>query len=409
MNRDIAIKVDNVSKSFKIPHEKHTSLKSAALNVFKKKTYTKLETAKNISFEVKKGEFFGIIGRNGSGKSTMLKMLANIYLPDSGKIAINGRLSPFLELGVGFNPELTGRENIFLNATMLGLARKETIEKFEEIVEFSELSEFIDQKLKNYSSGMQVRLAFSVAIHAHADVLLIDEVLAVGDTNFQKKCLEVFRSFKESGKTVVFITHSMSYVREFCDRTAVMNAGKLEYIGDTEVAIDKYNKLNIDYSRVDLGAGADKAEDRLGSGGATIEGFQLLDSGGNPTKKLEVGRPFSIKIKIRWKKYIKNPAVGVMFRLHPSENLYGLNNIYSKIKFEPKEPDTFSEIVITDSMPLNPGNYFLTVSVSDQLSEVEYEELDTLNNVSKIMIFSKENGWGLIASKPKFEIKDNIK
>lgn len=245
MESEAVIRVENVFKAFKIPHEKHNSLKSAAINLFKKKTYTKYEAAKGISFEVKKGEFLGIIGRNGSGKSTMLKMLAGIYLPDKGKISVNGRLSPFLELGVGFNPELSARDNVYLNGTILGLNRKEIDDKFDEIIQFAELEEFIDQRLKNFSSGMQVRLAFSVAIQAHADVLLIDEVLAVGDTNFQRKCFEVFRELKKSGKTIVFVTHSMDMVKKFCDRVILINNGIITSEGEPEIVSYEYEQLNL--------------------------------------------------------------------------------------------------------------------------------------------------------------------
>ena len=182
-----AIVVKNLSKRFVIPHEKISTLKGAFISFFKKKDYEVFDALKDVSFEVKKGEFFGIIGRNGSGKSTLLKILAGIYVPNKGSVKIHGRISPFLELGIGFNPELSGRDNIYLNGTVLGLTKKQIDEKFNDIVAFSELERFIDQKLKNYSSGMSVRLAFSVAIHANRDILLMDEVLAVGDSNFQSK------------------------------------------------------------------------------------------------------------------------------------------------------------------------------------------------------------------------------
>ena len=228
MNDDIAIKVENVSKTFRIPHEKISSLRGAFVNAFKKKTYEKFKALDDVSFEVKKGEFFGIIGRNGSGKSTLLKILAGIYQSDNGKIQINGLISPFLELGIGFNPELSGRDNIYLNATVLGLSHKQIDQKFADIVGFSELERFIDQKLKNYSSGMQVRLAFSVAIHANREILLMDEVLAVGDMNFQSKCLEEFNRYKEVGKTVVLVTHDIGTIQRYCDRAMLLRAGKLK-------------------------------------------------------------------------------------------------------------------------------------------------------------------------------------
>ena len=186
---DVALKVEHVSKSFRLPTEKANGIKQAFINRMQGKTgYTKQEVLKDISFEVKKGDFFGIVGRNGSGKSTLLKLISQIYTPDSGKITVNGSLVPFIELGVGFNPELTGRENVYLNGAMLGFSKEEIAEMYEEIVEFAELHDFMDQKLKNYSSGIQVRLAFSVAIKARGDILVLDEVLDVCDEAFQKKC-----------------------------------------------------------------------------------------------------------------------------------------------------------------------------------------------------------------------------
>ncbi len=244
-NKNLSISVSHVSKIFKIPHEQRKTLKSFIFNLFKRNKYTELKVAEDISFNINEGEFFGIIGRNGSGKSTMLKMLAKIYQPNSGKISIKGRLSPFLELGVGFNPELSAHDNVYLNGTILGLTRKEIDTKFNEIIEFAELEEFVDHKLKNFSSGMQVRLAFSVAVQAHADIVLIDEVLAVGDYNFQQKCFDKFRELKQNGKTVVFVSHSMGNIEEFCDRVLLLDKGKISFIGSPKEAVHKYNILNI--------------------------------------------------------------------------------------------------------------------------------------------------------------------
>ncbi len=249
MTNEIAIKVDNVSKNFRLPHEKTTSLKSGVINIFRKRD-RRIEVQhalKNISFEIKKGEFFGIVGRNGSGKSTLLKIIAGIYQPTKGKITVNGRLVPFIELGVGFNPELTGRENVFLNGALMGFSKKEIKAKYEAIVDFAELKRFMDQKLKNYSSGMQVRLAFSVAtILADSDVLLIDEVLAVGDANFQRKCFEYFRALKKNKKTVVFVSHDMNAVREYCDRAVLIEESRLITAGTPDKIASAYIKMFIE-------------------------------------------------------------------------------------------------------------------------------------------------------------------
>jgi len=243
---DVAIRVEGVNKTFWIPHEKISSVRGAFVNMFRKSTYEEFNALNDVSFDVKKGEFFGIIGRNGSGKSTLLKILAGIYQADRGKVHINGLISPFLELGIGFNPELSGRDNIYLNATVLGLTKKQIDEKFDEIVAFSELERFIDQKLKNYSSGMHVRLAFSVAIHANREILLMDEVLAVGDSNFQSKCLDEFNKYRDLGKTVILVSHNISTIQRYCDRAILLRNGKIIKIGKAEDVGNAYVNENMD-------------------------------------------------------------------------------------------------------------------------------------------------------------------
>lgn len=246
MAEDIVIKVENVSKTFKLPHEKNTSIKGAVVNFYKRnKSYEKQEALKDVSFEVKKGEFFGIVGRNGSGKSTLLKLLAGIYTPSKGSITVNGKLTPFIELGVGFNQELSGRENVFLNGALLGFNRKEVNAMYDDIVEFAEIERFMDQKLKNYSSGMQVRLAFSIAIRANTDILLLDEVLAVGDAAFQQKCYDYFGKVKKEGKTVVFVTHDMQSVSRFCDRAILIDKGIIQLKAEAREVAQQYTKDNF--------------------------------------------------------------------------------------------------------------------------------------------------------------------
>lgn len=242
---ETVLSVKHVSKDFALPHEKNSSIKSSVVNVFRKKdrTIEVQHALKDISFEIKKGEFFGILGRNGSGKSTLLKILAEIYQPTKGSVHKKGKLVPFIELGVGFNPELTGRENVYLNGALLGFSRKEIDEKYDDIVKFAELEDFMDQKLKNYSSGMQVRLAFSVAVKAEADILLVDEVLAVGDADFQRKCFDYFRLLKKRGTTVAFVTHDMAAVRDFCHRAVLIENGVIKTAGDAEKVSNEYLKL----------------------------------------------------------------------------------------------------------------------------------------------------------------------
>jgi len=242
--QDLAIKVEGVSKTFKLPHERQNSIKSIFVNFFRKPSYEIQKALEDVSFDIKKGEFFGIVGKNGSGKSTLLKILAGIYNPNEGSIEINGRLTPFIELGVGFNQELTGRDNVYLNGALLGFNRKEMDKMYKQIVEFAELERFMDQKLKNYSSGMQVRLAFSIAIRADTPILLLDEVLAVGDIAFQKKCIKYFKKLKNESKTVVLVTHDMANVMKFCERALLLDRGKVVKISDGVTIADQYFRIN---------------------------------------------------------------------------------------------------------------------------------------------------------------------
>jgi len=241
---DIAIRVENLHKSFNLPTEQAFGLKQAIFNRLKGvKGYSEQKVLNGISLEIKKGEFVGIIGRNGSGKSTLLKILAGIYYPQDGKVTINGTLVPFIELGVGFNPELTGRENVYMNGALLGFSNTEMETMYKDIWEFAELEEFQDQKLKNYSSGMQVRLAFSIAIRARGDILLLDEVLAVGDAAFQQKCKNYFRELKATNQTVILVTHAMEDVKKFCDRAILIEKGHIIADGNPHKVSNEYLKL----------------------------------------------------------------------------------------------------------------------------------------------------------------------
>ena len=241
-DRPVALKVEHVSKNFKLPVERAGSLKNMLFNWLRGiRGYRTQEVLKDITFDIKQGEFFGIVGKNGSGKSTLLKLISQIYTPNTGTIEVDGKLVPFIELGVGFNPELTGRENVYLNGAMLGFSNDEIDAMYDDIVEFAELGDFMEQKLKNYSSGMQVRLAFSVAIKSQGDILVLDEVLAVGDEAFQKKCQNYFFEAKRNKKTVILVTHSMPDVRRYCDRAMLIQDGYIAKIGDPDEIADAYS------------------------------------------------------------------------------------------------------------------------------------------------------------------------
>ena len=236
-----AVIIEDVSLKYRLYKERNNSLKTALLRG-RRSVHEDFWALNDVSFSVPAGSTFGLVGRNGAGKSTLLKCLARILYPDKGSIAVNGRMASLLELGSGFHPELSGRENIFLNGSILGMSRKEVTRKLEAIIEFSGVRKFIDQPVKNYSSGMYVRLGFSVAIHVEPEILVVDEILAVGDAAFQAKCRQKFVELRESGKTVIMVTHSMKNIRDMCDQAAWIDQGKLVTVGDAKSVIDAYTK-----------------------------------------------------------------------------------------------------------------------------------------------------------------------
>ena len=283
-DRAWAIQVEELSKRFRIPLDRSSTLKHRLTHWRSASRYRILEALLDINFVVHEGEFIGIIGHNGSGKSTLLKILARIYRPDAGRVAIEGKVSPFLELGVGFNPELTARENIFLSGAILGLGREELHRRFDEIIGFAELEQFVDHRLKNFSSGMEVRLAFSLAIQAHAEILLMDEVLAVGDASFQEKCFDIFNRYKREGRTVVLVTHELTAVTKYCDRALLLDHGRLVADGSAPDVTAQYRRaigLAVDGSRIG------PEIERWGARDVVVTGARMLNEGGqedrNPT------------------------------------------------------------------------------------------------------------------------------
>jgi ABC-type polysaccharide/polyol phosphate transport system ATPase subunit len=301
--------VEGVSKSFHLPHEQVHTLKERAVRPFRRRNSDRLDALRDVSFSVEPGEFFGIVGRNGSGKSTLLKCMAGIYGTDRGQIEIGGRVSTFIELGVGFNPDLAARDNVILNGIMLGLTPTEAAARFDAVIEFAELEEFIDLKLKNYSSGMQVRLAFAVMIQVDADVLLIDEVLAVGDAAFQQKCFDVFYRLKDEGKTILFVTHDMASVQRFCDRAVLLERGVVRLVGDPELVANHYTEVNFGRDRL---SGGEANGERFGSGQAEIVGVHFEDGDGEAVTTLPHGTACTVKVRVRFNETVENLAVAVL-------------------------------------------------------------------------------------------------
>jgi len=362
MADNFAISVKGVSKNFQLPHEKVDSLKSVFINPFRYRKGIEVQHAlKDISFDVKKGEFLGIVGRNGSGKSTLLKIIAGIYRPSIGSVAINGRLVPFIELGVGFNPDLTGRENVFLNGALMGFSLKEIRGKYSDIVEFAELERFMDQKLKNYSSGMQVRLAFSVAtVLAESDILLIDEVLAVGDADFQKKCFEYFKSLKKNNKTVIFVSHDMNAVREYCDRAILINESKIIATGTPGKVSREYDKLFIQESPQQP---SDPRKERRGTGEITythvdVERREILTDDTN----------FVLRTKTKVLQDVEDAIFGFSIKNSADVLILGNNTKLEGRKFENLKKGEIIEIDWIIPSILGDGEYFANVAVESSIA-----------------------------------------
>lgn len=346
MKDDIAIRVHDLHKSFDLAENKSTSIKQLFVNAGKKNIKHRQKVLDGIDFEIKKGEFFGIVGRNGSGKSTLLKLLAGVYTPDSGAIEVNGNLTPFIELGVGFNPELTGRDNVYLSASLLGFSRKQVDAFYDEVVDFSELHEHMDKKLKNYSSGMQVRLAFSIAIKAKNDILIFDEVLAVGDEAFQKKCMNIFEEYRRNKQTVILVTHSMENVRSLCTRALMLSDGKIKLIGTVKKVAEAYSRINAEADDTE----PDVVNTKPNPNGLVLTG---CDATYNPGDVM--------KLRIEWPKITGVSKVGVAIIGAKDDYVFGSNTGDIAI--------TGDHTVYSVNLDLGPGNYYLTAAIYDKEGE----------------------------------------
>lgn len=289
----LAIEARGLEKTFRIPTHRVDSIKERIVRPFSSGDVRVLRALDGVSFDVRQGEFFGIVGRNGSGKSTLLKLLASIYRADAGTIRMAGRLAPFIELGVGFNVDLSARENVVLNGVMMGLTPQETRDRLDAVIEFAELEEFVDLKLKNYSSGMLVRLAFSTMLQADADVLLIDEVLAVGDAAFQQKCADAFHEMKEQGKTIVLVTHEMATVETYCHRAMLIDNGNIQHVGDPGEVGMRYLRLNFEH-------GAELADSTVptSSGDLRMIDAHVEDAAGEPQGAVEQDQEIRLRIEL---------------------------------------------------------------------------------------------------------------
>jgi ABC-type polysaccharide/polyol phosphate transport system ATPase subunit len=326
-DQQASIGVENVWKTFRLPFDRPSTFKQRILHPRRSREATELHALRDVSFAVEPGEFFGIIGRNGSGKSTMLKCLAGIYQPDRGRITVSDRVSPFIELGVGFNPELTARDNVVVNAALLGMPRAEALARFPEVIRFAELERFVDLKLKNYSSGMQVRLGFSAAIQAQANIYLVDEVLAVGDARFQQKCFDTFRRMKREGRTVVYVTHDLSSVERFCDRAMLLERGEVVEIGHPAEVVRTYRRHDLEEERA-RAAHEHDTPTRWGDGAAEIVDAWIEDAAGERTEVIPQGEQAVIRARVRFHRSMEGPVFGVIVKSERGEHVFVTNTMF---------------------------------------------------------------------------------
>jgi ABC-type polysaccharide/polyol phosphate transport system ATPase subunit len=409
------IAVDHVSKTFKLPRERVHTLKERALHPLRRSGIDELRALRDVSFTVRESEFFGVVGRNGSGKSTLLKCMAGIYGVDTGRIYVNGRVSTFIELGVGFNPDLPAKDNILINATMLGLSPREAKLRTDGIIEFAELQEFTDLKIKNYSSGMLVRLAFSVMIQVDAEILLVDEVLAVGDASFQQKCFDEFARIRREGTTIVLVTHDMGAVERFCDRAVLLEHGRLVEDGDPRDVGRRYLELNFSAeareqqaydARLEDGlepdgpepvpaepTAAEPDELRQGDGQAQIAHAQFEDDSGRPLEMLSAGEPVTLVLRVRFNEEVQDPLFGFNLFNNEDDHVFAANNVHEPPSGVFRAGEQVN-IRFRFANHLAPGRYHLTAAVARSGSGAAW--IDRRERFLKIVSTSTHSNGGLV-------------
>jgi ABC-2 type transport system ATP-binding protein len=353
-----AIRVADLHKTFRIPEDRVHTLKERALHPFRRQRFHELTVLRGVSFEVRQGEFFGIVGRNGSGKSTLLKCLAGIYAADAGTMQVAGRLSPFIELGVGFNPDLPARDNVEINAAMMGLDPDTVRDRFDEIIAFGGLEGFVDQKLKNYSSGMQVRLAFSVMVHSDPDVMLIDEVLAVGDAAFQQKCLDVFYRLKAEGKTIVLVTHAMGLVEQFCDRAMMITDGDIKLIGEPHAVGRAYLTENFATAPSDF-----ILSDGAPAGRARLRNAWIANSDGERVDAVGYGERFSLHVELEALEHVKDPGIATWVTSEDGTRIFSFGARENGDRLRDLQRGERIEFAVEARNPLSAGRYHVGCSL----------------------------------------------
>jgi ABC-2 type transport system ATP-binding protein len=363
----VVIDVQGLHKTFRLPERRPRTLKERVVRPLRKVEYRELRALRGVSFDVHQGEFFGIVGRNGSGKSTLLKVLASIYRADAGRIRMAGRLAPFIELGVGFNPELTARENVVLNGVMMGLGRRAAARRLDSVLEFAELREFVDLKLKNYSSGMMVRLAFAVMVEANADVMLVDEVLAVGDAAFGQKCMDVFREKRKAGKTLVLVTHDMATVQAFCDRAMLIHDGEQRFLGDPEEAALRYYRLNFGGQQPDPANGSHPAA--VPDVNVKLIDVWLEDQAGQRVDNVEQEKVFRFNLLVEARQPMSEPIFNFHCLNMDGDWVFAFSKEVEKPDGQPVAQGERIRLVAEIENPLLPNRYAIECWISRNREE----------------------------------------
>ena len=424
---DGVIQVINVSKMYKL-YDRHMDRLKEALGLSRKKCYTEHYALNHINFEVNKGETVGIIGTNGSGKSTILKIITGVLNPTEGEIKVNGRISALLELGAGFNMEYTGIENIYLNGTMIGFSKEEIDAKLDDILAFADIGEFVNQPVKTYSSGMFVRLAFAVAINIEPEILIVDEALSVGDVFFQAKCYHKFEEFKEAGKTILFVSHDLSSVSKYCDRVVLLNKGEKLAEGTPKEMIDLYKKLLVNHMdeadapeteeveheaapqpiadtrlwKESLSVNPDTVE--YGNGNASIVDFAILDANGNISGNIEKDTDFAVKMKVRFATDIQDPIFAFTIKDLRGTEITGTNSMFENKYVQPQHEGDERIITFKQKMSLQGGRYLLSLGCTGY-KDGEFQVYHRLYDVCEITVISEHNTVGFYDMHSKVAIE----
>lgn len=415
-SNEVAIEASNLSKVYQIYEQPVDRLKQF-LTTGKKKYYREFSALKSIDFNVKRGETVGIIGVNGSGKSTLLQMLTGTLQPTTGSIQVNGRIAALLELGSGFNPEFTGRENVYLNGSILGISKEEMDKRFEEIEMFAEIGDFIDQPVKTYSSGMYVRLAFAVAINVDADILIVDEALAVGDVFFQAKCYKKFDEYKKKGKTIILVTHDLSSVIKYCDNVILLNHGELVGMGNSKEMVDKYKKILVKTNEVERKSLTSTQENYnwlnnyninssyldYGNYKSKIIDFGIFDDYEELTTQIDKSTTFSIKMRVKFEENINYPIFAFTIKDIKGTEITGTNTMLESEVIPYVESGEIVEIVFKQSMNLQGGNYLLSLGCTGFVDD-EFVVYHRLYDIITFQVVSTKNSVGYFDMNTKLEI-----